>query len=46
MESCVLMGIVVDKRQQNAPHLQEVLTEYGYLIKMRLGLHDRSEERR
>lgn len=35
-----LMIILIDKRREEAPVVQELLTEYGCLIQTRLGLHD------
>ncbi len=35
-----LMGILIEKRRANAAKVQEVLTEHGCLIKVRLGLHE------
>ena len=35
-----VMTLLVNNRRQNAPKLQEVLTESGCIIKVRLGLHE------
>ena len=35
-----LMGIVIENRRGFAPEVQEVLTEFGCIIKMRIGLHE------
>lgn len=35
-----LMGILIQKRRENSAKVQEVLTQYGCLIKVRLGLHE------
>ncbi len=35
-----LMGILIEKRRANAAKVQEVLTEHGCLIQVRLGLHE------
>ncbi len=35
-----LMGILISKRHANASQVQEILTKYGCLIKVRLGLHE------
>lgn len=43
MKNYNLMGIVIENRTDNAPLVQEVLTGYGSIIKMRIGLHDKSE---
>ena len=39
-----LMGIVIDNRRDFAPLVQEILTHYGCIIKMRIGLHEGVEE--
>ena len=38
------MGIVIENRKDFAPYVQEVLTHYGCIIKMRIGLHEGVEE--
>jgi len=35
-----LMGIVIGNRKDFAPEVQKVLTEFGCIIKMRVGLHE------
>ena len=35
-----LMGIVIGNRKTFAPAVPEVLTRFGRIIKMRIGLHD------
>jgi len=40
MEKYNLMGIVIENRKEFAPAVQDILTEYGCIIKMRLGLHE------
>lgn len=40
-----IIGISVDHRTDDAIKLQEILTEYGCIIKTRLGLHDMGEFR-
>ena len=35
-----IMAVLVSHRSQQAPHLQEVLTQSGCIIKTRLGLHE------
>lgn len=35
-----IMGILLDNRRSTAVKVQEVLTKYGCIIRMRLGLHD------
>jgi hypothetical protein len=36
----IIMGIQVGHRREDALKVQELLTEYGCIIKTRLGLHD------
>lgn len=43
MQNFNLMGIVIENRTDNAPLVQEILTGYGSIIKMRIGLHDKPE---
>jgi hypothetical protein len=38
-----VMGISINLRTAHAPSVQSVLTKYGCLIKVRLGLHDTDE---
>ena len=40
MEKYNLMGVVIGNRKDFAPAVQEVLTEFGCIIKMRIGLHE------
>jgi len=40
MEKYNLMGIVIENRRDFAPQVQEILTEFGCIIKMRIGLHE------
>lgn len=40
---CSIMAVAINPRTQAAPKVQEVLTEYGCIIKTRLGLHEASE---
>lgn len=40
----IIMGVVIDLRSKNAQKVQEVLTKHGCIIKIRLGLHEVSEE--
>ncbi len=35
-----VMTLLVNNRRENAPRLQEVLTDSGCIIKVRLGLHE------
>ena len=35
-----IMAILINKRTNEAPDVQEVLTEYGCIIKARIGLHE------
>ena len=39
MEKTVLL-ILVDKRKESAPTVQKILTDWGCMIKTRLGVHD------
>ena len=39
-----LMGVVIGDRKRFAPTVQEVLTEFGCIIKMRIGLHEGIEK--
>lgn len=40
-----IMGIRLDNRMQTALDFQKALTEYGCIIKTRLGLHDVTDNR-
>ena len=44
MNNYNLMGIVIGNRKTFAPDVQEVLTRYGRIIKMRIGLHEDRED--
>ena len=44
MKKYNLMGIVIENRSDFAPLVQEILTAFGYIIKMRIGLHEGTEE--
>lgn len=44
MEDFQLMLIKVNQRVQKATEVQSLLTEYGCLIKMRLGLHEAGDQ--
>jgi len=44
MDNYNLMGIVIGNRKTFAPDVQEVLTRFGKIIKMRIGLHEYSSE--
>lgn len=35
-----LMGILIQKRKDTAAQVQDVLSEHGCIIKVRLGLHE------
>jgi len=39
-----IIGLRVDHRKSNAVHLQKALTEFGCAIKLRVGLHETSED--
>ncbi len=38
-----IIGIKVENRREEASKLQDILTEYGCVIKTRIGLHDMGE---
>lgn len=41
MTNCsTIMAILQENRTETAPKVQDVLTEYGCFIRVRLGLHD------
>lgn len=40
MSAVTIMAIKLDKRRSEATLVQETLTEFGCLIKVRLGLHE------
>lgn len=44
MNCYYIIGLRVDHRHANALNLQKVLTEFGCNIKLRVGLHETSEE--
>lgn len=44
MKNLCIMGILVDKRTQSAPKVQEILTKHGDSILSRVGIHDPGEE--
>ena len=44
MKKYNLMGIVIENRRDFAPLVQEILTHYGCIIKMRIGLHEGVDE--
>lgn len=44
MKKYNLMGIVIEDRKRFAPRVQEVLTEFGAIIKTRIGLHEGTEK--
>ncbi|MFW6022384.1 MAG: hypothetical protein ACOCQW_02570 [Halanaerobiaceae bacterium] len=44
MENCsTVMAILIDKRTDAAPKVQEVLTKHGCIISTRLGMHRAGE---
>lgn len=43
MKKYNLMGIVIEDRKRFAPRVQEVFTEFGAIIKTRIGLHEGTE---
>ncbi len=40
-----IMAVKVEERAAKAPQLQEILTEYGCIIKTRVGFHETDEEK-
>ncbi len=44
MSCYYIIGLRVDHRHANALNLQKALTEFGCNIKLRVGLHETSEE--
>jgi hypothetical protein len=42
MNDSIIMAILIDKRTDAAPKVQEILTEHGCIIKTRLGMHESS----
>lgn len=40
MDKFYIAALRIDKRSEKAPSVQEVLTKFGCIIKMRLGLHE------
>jgi hypothetical protein len=43
-DSLCIMGILVDRRLESAPRVQEILTQHGDSILSRVGMHDPGEE--
>lgn len=44
MDNCsTVMAVLIDKRTDAAPTVQEVLTKHGYIISTRIGLHQMGE---
>ncbi len=41
----IILGVKVDHRHEDAPQVQQLLTEYGCYIKTRLGLHKATDDR-
>ncbi|MCY6371429.1 hypothetical protein [Clostridium ganghwense] len=39
-----IMAVAIEPRNVSAPKVQEILTKHGCIIKVRLGLHDVSED--
>lgn len=39
----LIMAIAINPRTKAAPKVQEILTEYGCIIKTRLGLHEATD---
>ena len=44
MNCYYIIGLRVDHRRSNALNLQKALTEFGCNIRLRVGLHETSEE--
>ncbi|MEW6621917.1 MAG: hypothetical protein AB1420_02080 [Bacillota bacterium] len=44
MESTSVMAILIDSRTEAVPKVQDTLTKYGYIINMRLGLHQAGDK--
>lgn len=44
MNCYYIIGLRVDHRRSNALNLQKTLTEFGCNIRLRVGLHETSEE--
>ena len=39
--SCdTVMAILINKRSESAPRVQEILTKFGCIIRVRLGVHE------
>lgn len=43
MKCFYIVGLRVNHRHANAPKLQELLTQYGCSIRLRVGLHETNE---
>jgi len=41
---CAIMSVLQKQRSQTAPRVQEILTEFGCIIRVRLGLHEVTPE--
>ena len=44
MQTAKIIGIMITDRIKEAGQTQKVLTQYGHIIKSRLGFHEVSEE--
>lgn len=40
MKGYVVLGVLISHRTKNAVEVQDILTKFGCIIKMRLGLHE------
>lgn len=40
MEKTIVMGIRISDRESDASNVQKILTDYGCIIKTRIGLHE------
>ena len=43
--SKTVIGVQIEEREKTAQAVQEVLTEYGYIIETRIGNHQASDEK-
>ena len=44
LECGFVMAVMLDKRVDNAPKVQEVLTKHGCAIRLRVGLHETGKD--
>jgi hypothetical protein len=43
MAKRIILGVGINSRMESVPQVQQILTEYGCIIKTRLGLHNVSD---